>query len=384
MKFKKILGFVLSVLFSFVLVSSADAAVRLYFIPSASSVEIGDTFSVKVMVDTGAEDANALSAYFSYPSNLAQALDVDISNSALTLFAENGASGGEVRISGGKPNPGFKRANQVAEVSFRALAAGSVSLAFTGESAVLSNSNNQDILDSTSPTAISVTAASLPSPEAPVVEPSPTPSPTPVTSVNGASSESGQESTSESSDAATEEGGGFVDLGRQIYELRDSNLVSIPVGELPDTTSVVIGDETFQLILDKDGEGMLILFGDEVYRIEIGEVAEFSLGSYRVFASASDFDLQLSLDGEVLDRDLEGVAGEAAEGEDGGFGLGIFITIVAVLAVLVLAFVLFVSLKRKKDLAQKSAVVQAPSTPSADSVSNPSPSSNTPPDSIQQ
>ncbi|MCI0563466.1 MAG: hypothetical protein MN733_33745 [Nitrososphaera sp.] len=122
----------------------------LYFSPSSVILVEGETTWVDVMVDTGAERINAIGAYFSYPAKTLEAIQVDTKDSVMTLVAEQKTGRGYVRISGGKPTPGFTGVHKVGSVEFRALSStGAAHLVFDDHAVVLRDSDNQDALDET-------------------------------------------------------------------------------------------------------------------------------------------------------------------------------------------------------------------------------------------
>ncbi|GEM_PF-5676099 len=134
---------------TFSLFSTASAqGATLYFVPASSVVSPGQTFRVQVMVDTKGEFVNAIAAYFLYPADKFDAVAVDRTGSAMTLFAEDKALGGRVDISGGTPTPGFSGIQKIASVDFRVkpAAVGVGTLSFLSDAAILRNSDNQNIL----------------------------------------------------------------------------------------------------------------------------------------------------------------------------------------------------------------------------------------------
>lgn len=159
-------------------IASAQNAV-LYFVPTSSTVSPGQTFRVQVMVDTKGEFVNAVAAYFMYPADKLDALFVDRTGSAMTLFAEDKALLGRVDISGGTPTPGFLGIQKIASVDFRVKESYPLSpatLNFLSDAAILRNSDNQNILNLGS----SGKATFLIVQTAPPLPSTPTPTPTPI------------------------------------------------------------------------------------------------------------------------------------------------------------------------------------------------------------
>lgn len=137
----------LLIVYSLLSTTPAQAGTAVLFLsPSSGSYTVGQTFSVRANVSSGGEYINAVAAYLSYPADKLEATGVDTGGSTLSIWAEKTAGGGAVRLSGGLPTPGFNGEGLVAEVSFRVKETGLASLQFTADSAVVRDSDNQDIL----------------------------------------------------------------------------------------------------------------------------------------------------------------------------------------------------------------------------------------------
>lgn len=119
----------------------------LYFSPSSGRFSPGEEFWVDVVVNSGFEYINAVAAYFAYPADKVKVVDIKREGSVMTLFSEQTSENGMVKISGGKPTPGFSGISKIASVGFRSSEAGSVSLSFFANSAVLTDKGNKNILD---------------------------------------------------------------------------------------------------------------------------------------------------------------------------------------------------------------------------------------------
>ena len=120
----------------------------LYLSPATGSFTQGQSFWIDIMVDTRGENVNAVAAYFSYPENLLEPIGVNTMDSAINFLAEKSLEAGRGEISGGTPTPGFRGIQKIASAGFRVKASsGTVTLAFHHDSAVLKDSNNQNILN---------------------------------------------------------------------------------------------------------------------------------------------------------------------------------------------------------------------------------------------
>lgn len=127
-KIKRSLFYFLLSAFCFLLAHNAHAA-SLYLDPANGVYRQGNTFSVKVRVDTQEECINALNVTLAYPKDKIKAVDVARGESILTLWTEDPVidqQNGTIHFSGGLPggycgrvkgDPGFT--NVIAEVIFQ-------------------------------------------------------------------------------------------------------------------------------------------------------------------------------------------------------------------------------------------------------------------------
>lgn len=130
----------------FMLAKPAQAAGALYFTPSSGSYPVGSTLKISVRVDTGGEAVNAVSAYFSYPTDLLDYSWISETGSFMTIWAEKQSGGGVVKLAGGLPTPGFSGRGLVATIGFKVKKTDQVNLTFISGSHVLRDSDNSDIL----------------------------------------------------------------------------------------------------------------------------------------------------------------------------------------------------------------------------------------------
>jgi len=139
-------------------------AAGLYFSPTGGTYAKGSTLKVNLGVNTSGENVNAVQANFSYPTDKLQFTSISAGGSALTIIAERSGGGGYVKLAGGTPNPGFSGSKHLGTAYFKVLSdSGTAALNFMGDSAVLRNSDNQNVLAGQG-TAKFNFSASLPSP----------------------------------------------------------------------------------------------------------------------------------------------------------------------------------------------------------------------------
>lgn len=163
----------------FVAFGQIQSSATLSFAPAVGTLTKGQTFWVDIMVNVQGENANAVGAYFSYPEDKFEALGVNTAGAIVEGFTpEKKAEGGQVKIVGGAPTPGFSGIQKIASVGFRVKASSGVAIfTFASESAVLTNAGQRNILNlSASGKGIYVFQASVP-PPSPVATPLPPPSP---------------------------------------------------------------------------------------------------------------------------------------------------------------------------------------------------------------
>jgi hypothetical protein len=80
----------------------------------------GGKYSMKLMVDTGGQSANAILSSLNFPKNEINAEGINIENSVCGYFIENDFDNeqGDLNIVCGKPYPGFSGTAEVAEIVF--------------------------------------------------------------------------------------------------------------------------------------------------------------------------------------------------------------------------------------------------------------------------
>jgi len=130
----KILGIFLVFAFSFLIFSSADAAI-LYFSPSSGNFSVGDILSTSVFVDTQGEAINNAEVIINFPNDLLEPISVDKSSSIFTIWVEEPTysnNNGTISFNGGVPTPGFNgSAGKLANLIFKVRKTGKATLLFS-------------------------------------------------------------------------------------------------------------------------------------------------------------------------------------------------------------------------------------------------------------
>lgn len=142
---KIILGLVL--LGAFLFNPQAALASTLSLSPGNGNVNVGSITSIQVILNTGGEAVNAVSAYISYPQDKFDIAWITTGSSAFSIEAEQSASNGLIKISRGSITPVNSASANVATIGLKGKAVGSGSLSFTSGSAAPRASDSSDSLN---------------------------------------------------------------------------------------------------------------------------------------------------------------------------------------------------------------------------------------------
>lgn len=135
------LAFAFSMLVSLSVVSPVYAAGGFSFSQSSGNYKVGDTISVSVRVDTGSSPTNAVSANFTYPTNLLEYLSADATGSDFSISAVEKVNNGTVSFDRGSYTP-LTGDKLVQKANFKVLATGTATLNFTSDSIAVSSQDN--------------------------------------------------------------------------------------------------------------------------------------------------------------------------------------------------------------------------------------------------
>lgn len=147
----------------------ASAAV-LSLLPEKTSLEVGETFKVPVLLDTRGQEINAVEIELEFPADKLQVVSPNTGSSIIEIWAGQpkfNNSTGIIQMRGGIPNGLIISGGLVTTLEFRVKASGSASLQFKPTTKVLANDGfGTDVL--TSAPGIVLTAI-LPKPQGPIV-----------------------------------------------------------------------------------------------------------------------------------------------------------------------------------------------------------------------
>lgn len=145
--FKKSFLFLFLFLFSFGI--SYGANLRLS--PSSGDYNIGQNFSVDVLVSNNVDNINGASAVVTFPSDLLEVRSVSKSGSILTIWAEEPTfsnSQGKVSMEGVLLNPGFSdQQGKVVTINFRAKSAGQATINVSSGSVLANDGNGTNVVN---------------------------------------------------------------------------------------------------------------------------------------------------------------------------------------------------------------------------------------------
>jgi hypothetical protein len=133
---------------------SAQSA-SLYFSPSSYSVATNQSVAVKIMVNSGGENINGVTADFTYPSQLLEVVSIDATDSIFSIEAEQTYDTTTVYISRGTTSS-YSGTGEIATVNFRSISNGTATLSFTDDVLVTSADTSLDILGATNEGTITI------------------------------------------------------------------------------------------------------------------------------------------------------------------------------------------------------------------------------------
>ena len=172
-KMQKI-NFIASLVFAAVIFAALPAvasAANVYFSPSSGSYAVGSTHSLAVYVSSADQAINAASGVISFPSDKLEVVSLSKTGSIFSLWVQEPSfsnSAGTVNFEGIVLNPGFTGSSGKAiTITFRAKAAGNVSLTFSSGSVLANDGQGTNILSSLGNAQFSLGGAAVPgAPEA--------------------------------------------------------------------------------------------------------------------------------------------------------------------------------------------------------------------------
>jgi uncharacterized protein YxeA len=136
---KFIIAFAVIILF---ILPNISHAASLFISPSASTVSVGNIFTVKIYVNTSGKSINNTEATIQFPTDMLEVVSVSKSSSVFNLWVEEPSYSnmlGTVTLNGGVPNPGYTGSNGfVSSITFKAKKTGTASVVL-GDSAVREN-----------------------------------------------------------------------------------------------------------------------------------------------------------------------------------------------------------------------------------------------------
>lgn len=164
------------------------AAAVLSAVPSRTSVEVGDTVSVSVYVNSEGVAINNAEGSLTFPREIFDVISVSKDTSLFSLWIEAPAYDGNSTVSfnGGLPSPGYQGSNgKLFTVTFRAKAAGSAPLALLNGAVRANDGLGTDVLRAVVNGSVAVNEAQVVSQPKTPTTPAATPSNTPSLGTSG-------------------------------------------------------------------------------------------------------------------------------------------------------------------------------------------------------
>ncbi|EKD91433.1 MAG: hypothetical protein ACD_30C00005G0001 [uncultured bacterium] len=175
-------------------IGSQTGSASFTLISNTNPVTVGQEFLVTLQAQSDQDAANLFDAKLSFDAAKLEVVRLEPTGSFITQWAEQfyDNATGEVSLLGGVPSPGIQTSGSGVKMmafTFKAKTAGPTTISILPTSGILRNSDNQDILGSTTDLALTLQSGATPTPSpsptptgsaGPTPTPSPTPSPTPV------------------------------------------------------------------------------------------------------------------------------------------------------------------------------------------------------------
>lgn len=157
--------------------SFAFAAAELSFSPESGSYGVGKTFTVNIVVDSGADKFNSANAQISFDKDLLSVQSVSKTSSAFSLWAVEPSSSnaqGTVNFEGGNTSP-LSGKKTLLSVTFKGLKEGKASVRFASASVLAADGKGTDISGTKKEASFDISASATESDPAPA-PPAATPS----------------------------------------------------------------------------------------------------------------------------------------------------------------------------------------------------------------
>lgn len=165
---------VLLVAAAFAVPSFASAAAELSFSPESGTFGVGKTFTVNIVVDSGADKFNSANAQISFDKDLLSVQNVSKTSSAFSLWAVEPSSSnaqGTVNFEGGNTSP-LSGKKTLLSITFKGLKEGKASVRFASASVLAADGRGTDISGTKKEASFDIAAGAA--------DPAPTPAPAPA------------------------------------------------------------------------------------------------------------------------------------------------------------------------------------------------------------
>lgn len=126
---------------------SKQPSVGIYVTSNSNSVKNGGLLTVDIWTNSLDEQVNAVQAEVSYPASQLEVVDINSTDSAFSISAQEIAQNGLIKLARGA-NPPVNGTSKVASVTFRAIGSNGKANISAANSKLLSANTNEDITTS--------------------------------------------------------------------------------------------------------------------------------------------------------------------------------------------------------------------------------------------
>jgi len=139
----KLIGLLILLFGVFLLpVQAVSKSASLYFSPNSGTYEIGQDFSIRVSVDTGGENINAVEDVLSFSKDTLEITSISKEETLISLWVIEPVynnSTGKINFTGGISTPGFNGLGSLFKVYFKSVGTGPAWISYSSGGKVLAN-----------------------------------------------------------------------------------------------------------------------------------------------------------------------------------------------------------------------------------------------------
>ena len=156
----RIFGCILSVLFLILISNNSAKAAVLGLYPASKAINVGNTISVKVLVNATGQAINNVDGIVSFPNDLLEVVSVSKASSIFNLWFDDpnfSNSTGEVTFNGGLPSPGYSGpSGEVVSITLKAKKSGLANITIKNSAVRANDGLGTNVLQGVQNTSISI------------------------------------------------------------------------------------------------------------------------------------------------------------------------------------------------------------------------------------